>query len=116
MRLLGGWSRSEEPSAGLVYHGGADDRPKGHTSSLRQPCLRRMRRFFFRLGSPAAVQLYESCMFWNGRPRSSHGRDDAQHGFRRCLEEEAPNHEYFLRFSVDGYAFGINALVYSMTH
>jgi hypothetical protein len=36
--------------------------------------------------------------------------------FGDAFEEEATNHEYFLRFSVDGYAFGINALVYSMTH
>ena len=36
--------------------------------------------------------------------------------FGDAFEEEATNHEYFLRFSVDGYAFGINALVYAMTH
>jgi Domain of unknown function (DUF4159) len=36
--------------------------------------------------------------------------------FGDSFEEEATNHEYFLRFSVDGYAFGVNALVYAMTH
>lgn len=32
------------------------------------------------------------------------------------FEEEATDHNYFVRFSVAGYAFGINALVYAMTH
>jgi hypothetical protein len=36
--------------------------------------------------------------------------------FGDSFEEKATNHEYFLRFSVEGYAFGINALVYAMTH
>jgi Domain of unknown function (DUF4159) len=36
--------------------------------------------------------------------------------FGDSFEEEATDHEYFLRFSVEGYAFGINALVYAMTH
>ena len=36
--------------------------------------------------------------------------------FGDSWEREGDNHEYFLRFSVDGYAFGINALVYAMTH
>ena len=31
-------------------------------------------------------------------------------------EREGVSHEYFLAFSVAGYAFGTNALVYSMTH
>ena len=31
-------------------------------------------------------------------------------------EEEATNHDYFLQFSVDGDAFGVNTLVYAMTH
>jgi hypothetical protein len=31
-------------------------------------------------------------------------------------EREADNPEYFLRFSVDGYALGINILLYAMTH
>jgi len=36
--------------------------------------------------------------------------------FGDSFEEEATNHEYFLEFSVPGYAFGVDALVYSMTH
>jgi hypothetical protein len=36
--------------------------------------------------------------------------------FGDSFEEEASNHDYFLKFSVEGYAFGINALVYAMTH
>jgi uncharacterized protein DUF4159 len=36
--------------------------------------------------------------------------------FGDAFEREGVNHQYFLTFSVDGYAFGINALVYSMTH
>ena len=36
--------------------------------------------------------------------------------FGDSFEEEATDHQYFLRFSADGYAFGINALVYAMTH
>ena len=31
-------------------------------------------------------------------------------------EREADNTEYFLKFSVDGYAMGINILLYAMTH
>ena len=36
--------------------------------------------------------------------------------FGDAFEREGVNHQYFLTFSVEGYAFGINALVYSMTH
>jgi hypothetical protein len=36
--------------------------------------------------------------------------------FGDSFEEEATNHQYFLSFSIEGYAFGINALVYAMTH
>ena len=31
-------------------------------------------------------------------------------------EEEASNPQYFYEFSTKGYAFGINAVVYAMTH
>ena len=31
-------------------------------------------------------------------------------------EEEASNPQYFYEFSIKGYAFGINAIVYAMTH
>jgi Domain of unknown function (DUF4159) len=36
--------------------------------------------------------------------------------FGDSFEEEATDRQYFLRFSVDGYAFGINALIYAMSH
>ncbi len=36
--------------------------------------------------------------------------------FGDAFEREGDNHEYFLKFSVPGYAFGINALLYAMTH
>jgi hypothetical protein len=36
--------------------------------------------------------------------------------FGDAFEEEATNHEYFLEFSVKAYPFGVNALVYAMTH
>ena len=31
-------------------------------------------------------------------------------------EREGEDHEFFLQFSADGYALGINAALYSMTH
>ena len=36
--------------------------------------------------------------------------------FGDAFEEEATNHDYFLRFSVAGYAFGVDTLVYALTH
>jgi len=36
--------------------------------------------------------------------------------FGDAFEREGDNRDYFLKFSVDGYAFGINVLVYAMTH
>jgi hypothetical protein len=36
--------------------------------------------------------------------------------FGDSFEEEAVSHAYFERFSVPGYAFGVNALLYQMTH
>jgi len=36
--------------------------------------------------------------------------------FGDSWEREGLSHEYFVTFSVDGYQFGINALIYSMTH
>jgi hypothetical protein len=36
--------------------------------------------------------------------------------FGDSFEREGDNHEYFIEFSVPGYAFGIDALIYSMTH
>ena len=36
--------------------------------------------------------------------------------FGDSFEREGDNHEYFLRFAAVGYAFGVNALLYAMTH
>ena len=36
--------------------------------------------------------------------------------FGDAFEREGDDHEYFLKFAPDGYAFGVNAIVYSMTH
>ena len=36
--------------------------------------------------------------------------------FGDSYEREGESHEYFERFSVPGYAFGINAIVYTLTH
>jgi hypothetical protein len=36
--------------------------------------------------------------------------------FGDAFEREGEDHDYFLHFAPDGYAFGINALVYSMSH
>jgi hypothetical protein len=36
--------------------------------------------------------------------------------FGDAYEREGDNHEYFERFSVPGYAFGVNVLLYMMTH
>ena len=36
--------------------------------------------------------------------------------FGDAYEREGDDHEYFETFSVPGYAFGINALLYAMTH
>ncbi len=76
--------------------------------------------------------------FWfgTGGGTSERGRDSAEpharaifddHGrimvlmthntdFGDAFEREGQNHEYFLAFAPEGYAFGINALLYSMTH
>jgi hypothetical protein len=36
--------------------------------------------------------------------------------FGDSYEQEAADPAYFMRFSVPGYAFGINVLIYAMTH
>ena len=36
--------------------------------------------------------------------------------FGDSFEREGDSHAYFLEFSVQGYAFGIDALLYAMTH
>lgn len=73
---------------------------------------------------------------WFGAGRTSERRDSPEaharaisddHGrimvlmthntdFGDSFEREGDSREYFLRFSVEGYAFGVNTLVYAMTH
>jgi len=36
--------------------------------------------------------------------------------FGDAFEREGDDHDYFLRFAPEGYAFGVNTIVYSMTH
>jgi hypothetical protein len=36
--------------------------------------------------------------------------------FGDAFEREGDDHQYFLQFAPEGYAFGVNAIVYSMTH
>jgi hypothetical protein len=36
--------------------------------------------------------------------------------FGDAFEREGDDHQYFLEFGPAGYAFGVNAIVYSMTH
>jgi hypothetical protein len=36
--------------------------------------------------------------------------------FGDSYERESVNHEYFLTFSVPGYAFGMNVIVYALSH
>ncbi len=36
--------------------------------------------------------------------------------FGDAFEREGDDHRYFLKFAPDGYAFGVNAIIYSMTH
>ena len=77
--------------------------------------------------------------FWGGPggPTSERGRDSAvphvraivddedghimvlmthNTDFGDAFEREGDDHAYFLQFAPEGYAFGVNAIVYSMTH
>jgi hypothetical protein len=85
-----------------------------------------------------AVPQIPSINFWGGRggPTSERGSDSAVPHARAILdkagrimvlmthntdigdswEREGDDPDYFYTFSVNGYAFGINALVYAMTH
>jgi len=36
--------------------------------------------------------------------------------FGDAFEREGDDHQYFLKFAPEGYAFGVNAILYSMTH
>lgn len=84
------------------------------------------------------VPQIPSINFWGGRggPTSERGADSATPHARAILdkaghimvlmthntdigdswEREGDDPDYFYTFSVDGYAFGINVLIYSMTH
>ncbi len=50
------------------------------------------------------------------QPRPHHGADDPQHRLGDSFEREADDPRYFTEMSVPGYAYGINALLYAMTH
>ena len=49
-----------------------------------------------------------------GPRRADHGVDDAQHRLGDSWEREGDDPNYFYAFAVDGYAFGINVVLYSM--
>ena len=87
---------------------------------------------------PNGVPQIASIGYWlgSGGDTSERGRDSAEPHARGVFdangrlmalfthntdlgdswEEEASNPQYFYQFSTKGYAFGINVLVYSMTH
>jgi len=93
---------------------------------------------FHTLMTVAKVPQIPSINFWagSGGGTSERGADSAvphvraindDHGrimvlithntdFGDAFEREGDNREYFLTFSVQGYAFGVDALLYSMTH
>jgi hypothetical protein len=88
--------------------------------------------------SVSRIPQIPSINFWGGPggPTSEHGQDSATAHARGILDEhgrvmvfvthntdigdsferEGDSRAYFLQFSVDGYALGINVLLYSMTH
>jgi hypothetical protein len=93
---------------------------------------------FHELMTVRRIPQIPSINFWGGPggPTSERGADSATPHARAILddrgrvmvfvthntdfgdafEREGDNHEYFLNFSVEGYAVGINVLLYSMTH
>ena len=93
---------------------------------------------FHTLMTVAKVPQIPSINFWagSGGGTSERGADSAvphvraindDHGrimvlithntdFGDAFEREGDNREYFLTFSVQGYAFGVDALLYAMTH
>jgi Domain of unknown function (DUF4159) len=93
---------------------------------------------FHTLMTVARVPQIPSINFWagSGGGTSERGADSAvphvraindDHGrimvlithntdFGDAFEREGDNREYFLTFSVQGYAFGVDALLYAMTH
>jgi hypothetical protein len=64
-------------------------------------------------GAESAVPHVRAIMDDDGRIMvlMTHNTD-----FGDAFEREGDDRRYFLRFAPDGYAFGINTLVYSMTH
>jgi len=64
-------------------------------------------------GSQSAVPHVRAILDENGRIMvlMTHNTD-----FGDAFEREGDDHEYFLKFAPDGYAFGVNAILYSMTH
>jgi hypothetical protein len=65
---------------------------------------------FHQVFDAAAVPQIPGIGYWDGAGRT-HDTD-----FGDSYERESELPEYFMKFSVPGYAFGINAIVYSMTH
>ena len=64
-------------------------------------------------GADSAVPHVRAILDDNGRIMvlMTHNTD-----FGDAFEREGDDHEYFLKFAPDGYAFGVNAILYSMTH
>jgi len=64
-------------------------------------------------GSDSAVPHVRGILDENGRIMvlMTHNTD-----FGDAFEREGDDHQYFLTFAPDGYAFGVNAILYSMTH
>jgi hypothetical protein len=64
-------------------------------------------------GADSAVPHVRAIMDDDGRIMvlMTHNTD-----FGDAFEREGDDHRYFLQFAPDGYAFGVNTLVYSMTH
>jgi Domain of unknown function (DUF4159) len=64
-------------------------------------------------GRDSAVPHVRGIMDENGRIMvlMTHNTD-----FGDAFEREGDDHQYFLQFAPEGYAFGVNAIVYSMTH
>jgi hypothetical protein len=64
-------------------------------------------------GAASAVPHVRAIFDENGRMMvlMTHNTD-----FGDAFEREGDDHEYFLTFAPEGYAFGVNALLYSMTH
>ena len=64
-------------------------------------------------GADSAVPHVRAIRDDNGRVMvlMTHNTD-----FGDAFEREGDDHDYFLHFAPDGYAFGVNAIVYSMTH